>query len=328
MNKLFKILCVIFILSIPSSLFGLTANYQDEDVRIDLIYTDTLFPGDAIFVRMTIQTPKSNKRSKDTTEKSAVLKLFQGKKLIETSNFYSTNKNKKAGCTELMAAVPLSSWLTDKEYSLKVILNLAEEDAREFNLPLTFKSRVFDEETIYLNPTNTAIKTDNSPQRAAQIEKLNEILFSVNSDAVYNLKAFKSPTTSTRYTSHFADRRIYAYSNGKSSTSLHYGNDYGIPTGSPVESCGDGKVVLAEMRNSTGWSIVIEHLPGLYSLYYHLDEMLVKEGDMVKAGELIGKSGCTGLATGPHLHWEIRLNGSAVHPEFFLNDFAFETVEY
>ena len=137
-----------------------------------------------------------------------------------------------------------------------------------------------------------------------------------------------SPTTSTRYTSWFGDRRVYAYSNGKSSTSLHYGNDYGIPEGSEVKACSDGKVVLAEWRNSTGWSIVIEHLPGLYSLYYHLSEMLVKEGDTVKTGDLIAKSGKTGLATGPHLHWEMRLNMSAVRPEFFLTNFTFEGVNY
>ena len=52
--------------------------------------------------------------------------------------------------------------------------------------------------------------------------------------------------------------------------------------------------------------------------------MDVKEGDLVKQGDLIAKSGSTGLATGPHLHWEMRLNGSAVRPEFFLDDFAFE----
>ena len=81
---------------------------------------------------------------------------------------------------------------------------------------------------------------------------------------------------------------------------------------------------MAENRISTGWSIVIEHLPGLYSLYYHLSEMEVKEGDFVKQGQLIGKSGSTGLATGPHLHWEMRLNGEAVRPEFFISNFAFE----
>ena len=63
--------------------------------------------------------------------------------------------------------------------------------------------------------------------------------------------------------------------------------------------------------------MVIEHMPGLYSLYYHLDSMNVKVGDMVKAGDMVGLSGSTGLATGPHLHWEVRLNGEAVNPDFF-----------
>ena len=105
---------------------------------------------------------------------------------------------------------------------------------------------------------------------------------------------------------------------------MHFGNDYGIPEGSTVSACADGKVVIAENRISTGWSIVVEHLPGLYSLYYHLSEMEVKEGDMVKQGQEIGKSGSTGLATGPHLHWEMRLNGEAVRPEFFISNFSFE----
>lgn len=72
----------------------------------------------------------------------------------------------------------------------------------------------------------------------------------------------------------------------------------------------------------TGWSVVIEHLPGLYSLYYHLKSLNVKENDYVKAGEKIGLSGSTGLATGPHLHWEVRLNMAALKPEFFMQDFT------
>ncbi|MEE0353111.1 MAG: M23 family metallopeptidase, partial [Treponema sp.] len=74
---------------------------------------------------------------------------------------------------------------------------------------------------------------------------------------------------------------------------------------------------------TTGWSVVIEHLPGLYSLYYHMSQLKVKEGDIVKPGQVIGFSGSTGLATGPHLHWEMRLNMEAVNPDFFTGDFAF-----
>ena len=223
----------------------------------------------------------------------------------------------------MLCGIPLSSWLEDSEYSLKVIFTIAENDDKEFTLPLNFKDRIFNSETVHLDAKNTSIKTDNSPKRATQINNLNDILFSSIYEDIFALENFEVPTTSTRYTSYFGDRRVYKYSNGKSSTSLHYGNDYGIPEGSEVFSCASGKVVMAENRISTGYSIVIEHLPGLYSLYYHLSQMDVKEGDMVKKGQLIGLSGSTGLATGPHLHWEMRLNGEAVRPEFFLSNFTF-----
>ena len=116
---------------------------------------------------------------------------------------------------------------------------------------------------------------------------------------------------------------MFEYTDKKTSTSLHYGIDYGVPTGTPVHSCAEGKVVLAENRISTGWSVVVEHLPGLYSLYYHMDSLNVQEGQYVKQGEKLGLSGATGLATGPHLHWEVRLNMGAVNPEFFLKEFSF-----
>jgi murein DD-endopeptidase MepM/ murein hydrolase activator NlpD len=202
--------------------------------------------------------------------------------------------------------------------------NLSKNKFKEFELPLTFTEKTFFEETIELDAKNTEIKTDNSPKRASQIDKLNSILLTIMPSDVYSLEKMTVPTDSTRYTSYFGDRRTYAYTNGKSSTSIHHGNDYGVPTGTPINSCAAGRVVMAEDRISTGYSVVIEHLPGLYSLYYHLSELLVKEGDMIKQGELIGKSGATGLATGPHLHWEMRLNGASVRPEFFLSNFTFE----
>jgi murein DD-endopeptidase MepM/ murein hydrolase activator NlpD len=65
----------------------------------------------------------------------------------------------------------------------------------------------------------------------------------------------------------------------------------------------------------TGNTIIIEMLPGLYSLYFHLSEIDVKQGDVVGQGDLIGKVGMTGFATGPHLHWEIDALGVPVDPD-------------
>ncbi len=331
MKKLLKLFFILSTLFLSVNLFAETALYQEEDCTVHIIYNDILTPGNPIFVRIRIETPKNIKTSTEF-EKNAVLRLLKNEKSIEKVDFYRTNKefkkNKKTQSTELMAALGSTLWLTDNKYSLKITFNYAENEEREILLPLTFKNRKWNEEKLYLDAVNTAIKTDNSTARQEQINKLNDILYTANTENVFSTEKYICPTTSTRYTSWFGDRRIYIYSNGKSSTSLHYGNDYGIPEGSEVRACASGKVVLAEWRNSTGWSIVIEHLPGLYSLYYHLSEMLVKEGDMVSQNDLIAKSGSTGLATGPHLHWEMRLNGNALYPEFFFDNYSFEDIEY
>ena len=318
-----KIFISIFILLNIGLLFAKNAKYESENYNLNLSYNDVITPGDAIFVRMSVTVPKNHKKTKNEPDKKATLQLLQDKKVIESAPFYSI-KNKKTNYIEMLCGIPVSLWLKDGNYSIKVIYADSDSDISEFILPSRLVMRTFPEEVIELDAKNTSIKTDSSPERTAQIDKLNNILFTTMPSDVYSLKKFTTPTESQRYTAYCGDRRTYAYSNGKSSTSLHYGNDYGVPTGTEVHSCAAGKVVMAENRISTGWSVVVEHLPGLYSLYYHMSELSVKEGDMVNQGQLLGKSGATGLATGPHLHWEVRLNGSAVRPEFFLNDFTFE----
>ena len=320
MKKLLLTLFCIFQLNL---IFAANAKYDSENYNLNLEYNDIIRPGDAIFVRMNITIPRTHKKNKNEPEKKATLQLLQDKKILESAPFYQL-KTKKTNITEMLCGVPVSLWLKEGNYSIKVIYADNDSDIKEFILPSRLEMRTFPEEVIELDDRNTSIKTDNSPERAAQIDKLNTILFTTMPADVYSLKRFTTPTESQRYTAYCGDRRTYVYTNGKSSTSLHYGNDYGVPTGSEVKACAGGKVVMAENRISTGWSVVVEHLPGLYSLYYHMNELSVKEGEMVTQGQLLGKSGATGLATGPHLHWEVRLNGSAVRPEFFLDDFTFE----
>ncbi|WP_022931545.1 M23 family metallopeptidase [Treponema bryantii] len=317
-----KILLTLLCLLQLNLIFAANAKYESENYNLNLTYNDVITPGDAIFVRLNITIPKTHKKSKNEPEKKATLQLLQDKKVIESAPFYQLKK--KTASTEMLCGIPVSLWLKDGNYSLKIIYADSDTDIKEFILPSRLQMRTFPEEVLQLDERNTNIKTDNSPERAAQIEKLNNILFTSMPSDIFSLKKFTRPTESQRYTAYCGDRRTYVYTNGKSSTSLHYGNDYGVPTGTEVKACAGGKVVMAESRISTGWSVVIEHLPGLYSLYYHMSELSVKEGDMVNQGQLIGKSGATGLATGPHLHWEVRLNGSAVRPEFFLSDFTFE----
>jgi len=184
-------------------------------------------------------------------------------------------------------------------------------------IAITIAAREFVAEVIELNAALTDIRTEPDPQKTAEANHLWSILNRTGEDT-FHFDKFTPPVTSTRRTSFFGDRRVYKYSSGTTDTSIHAGIDYGVPTGTPVVTCGRGKVVLARNRIVTGNSVIIEHLPGVYSLYYHLDKIEVREGFFVENGVQIGLSGATGLATGPHLHWEIRVSGENTDPDAFI----------
>lgn len=327
MKKYRLFLTAILIFLASSFCYSRDAFFKGEDYDLKLLYNDTACFTDAVFIRMIFtQTSKKNKITKeDFASTTAKAELYLNNKLLRTSDFYILKKDSSKNTLTLLCGIPLSTWWKQEEdYSLKITYNLYNRKKLEFDLPFTLLEKELVHETIPLDLKNTEIKTDTSPKRMAQIEKLNNLLEKVNAADVYSLNPFIQPVTSTRRTSFFADRRIYEYSNGKSSASIHNGIDFGVPDGTPVTSCAEGKVVMAEERISTGWTIVIEHLPGLYSLYYHLSSLNVQEGNLVKQGDIIGLSGSTGLATGPHLHWEVRLNACEVSPDFFTKAFTFQ----
>lgn len=103
----------------------------------------------------------------------------------------------------------------------------------------------------------------------------------------------------------------------------HGGVDFSTPTGTPIKATDGGTVVASTNRyegdKKYGEVVVIEHPNGLRSLYAHLKERLVRVGDIVTSGELIGRSGMTGHATGPHLHLEAFQDGKRVDPQNLLD---------
>lgn len=104
----------------------------------------------------------------------------------------------------------------------------------------------------------------------------------------------------------------------------HGGVDFAAPTGTRVVACSDGKVVastdLYHGQAKFGKVIVLDHGNGIQTMYAHLDARSVKVGDIVTAGQEIGAAGETGIATGPHLHFEVWRNGKAVDPGMMLPD--------
>ena len=301
-----------------------TVHFQEQSYSGSITYNEKAQPGDAVFVRLSMKFSGAE-LNESLRNPAAVLHLFKGKKRIASAQFFFTNpKAPNTATADMLAGIPLSTWYSGTDsYSLKVIISAGKTQEKEITLPFGILKKQFASERIQLDARNTGIRKDTSTPRRVQSEELNNILGTVLSQDVYTLKPFTLPVNSKRITSGFGERRVFVYTDKKTSTSMHCGIDYGVPTGTPVQSCAEGKVMLAENRITTGWSVVIEHLPGLYSIYYHMDSLGVQEGQYVKQGERIGLSGATGLATGPHLHWEVRLNREAVNPEFFLNDFSF-----
>lgn len=94
----------------------------------------------------------------------------------------------------------------------------------------------------------------------------------------------------------------------------HNGEDIAAPIGAEVIAIGNGVARLTVDHFFSGRGVFVDHGLGLYSMYFHLSEVLVQDGERVTRGQAIGRVGSSGRATGPHLHWAVRVNGARVNP--------------
>jgi murein DD-endopeptidase MepM/ murein hydrolase activator NlpD len=100
--------------------------------------------------------------------------------------------------------------------------------------------------------------------------------------------------------------------------SFHEGIDFPAEAGTPIDAAASGKVIYADVHPAYGKMLEIDHGNGLVSRYAHCSTLLVKEGDLVMRGQRVATVGSTGRSTGPHLHFEVRLNGVPQNPARFL----------
>ena len=100
--------------------------------------------------------------------------------------------------------------------------------------------------------------------------------------------------------------------------STHTGLDIATTTGTPIKVVADGTITFAAYSGSYGYLVKVDHGNGVETWYGHTSKMLVKEGQAVKAGNTIALVGSTGNSTGPHLHFEVRINGEHVNPQKYL----------
>jgi len=141
-------------------------------------------------------------------------------------------------------------------------------------------------------------------------EKLAVVFDGYRSEKLWN-DLFQVPVENPRITSPFGSRRSY---NGGPATGYHAGTDFGGAEGTPVYAPAPGVVVLAEELIVRGNAVIVDHGLGVFTGYWHFSGITVGIGQAVVPGSLLGCMGTTGLSTGSHLHWELRVGGIPVDP--------------
>lgn len=155
-----------------------------------------------------------------------------------------------------------------------------------------------------------------SPRLAVrrQIERQNlDEIMAISAPSIYFNSSFIKPLTSISINAVFGEKRV-----AQNHLSIHNGVDLKADNGTPVFAVNDGKVLIAENYLYEGGFVIIDHGLNIQSVYLHLSKLKTKTGQLVKKGDLIGLAGGTGVAEGPHLHFEIKINGLAVDPLRFL----------
>jgi len=201
--------------------------------------------------------------------------------------------------------------------------------------PKKFRARDLTIDDAFLEKVDNQIEPGGSGDLLTRFLKINGETRRANNKTLSDLrlktadrflwtKAFLQLANS-QVESAFADIRTYVYKGKKVDQQVHLGFDLATVQHGPVLASNDGKVIWAAPLGIYGNCIVVDHGYGLQSIYGHLSEINVKEGEMVTRGQHMGKSGSTGLAGGDHLHFSMQVDGVQVNPiewwdEHWIND--------
>ena len=195
---------------------------------------------------------------------------------------------------------------------------------------ITLKDRFLDGKIVDLAEENSQIST--TMGKLERFKYINETLREQNEKVIENvtlnvpkemISDFKMkpfyPLRNGAAVASFGDHRFYSYNSKPVSEGYHLGLDLASIAKANIVSSNDGTVIFAKYNGIYGKNIIISHGLGLYSLYGHASSYLIDEGEDVKAGDVIAKTGMTGLALGDHLHFGVLVQGVEVRPEEWMD---------
>nr|ABP88188.1 hypothetical protein [Borrelia lonestari] len=289
---------ILFILI--TQLLDINAVVIDDVIKIQ--YKKEVFQGESIYLA-------SNKNFKKLSL------LGTNQKPILSSHPFKFNLGNRTYHIALIGITPMI-----KEGKRKIEI---EFENKKYIKEIEIKKFKFQKTMITFNKKKSKlIKNQQSPKAKEQALTLWNIIGNIGDTTIYHYDKLVQPIKDQyKITSLFGEQRIYMQDNTKISKNykMHNGKDYATSKKekTPIFAAGRGKVVFARDREITGKTVIIQHLPGVFTIYLHLSKFGVKENTIVNTGEYIGNIGNTGISTGPHLHFEVRINGIALNPDFF-----------
>ncbi len=192
---------------------------------------------------------------------------------------------------------------------------VAVDGVKKIDLYFEILPKEYEKEYITLKSSkHVSLSAKNLARHQSEREKSRELFLSFNKNIESDLE-FVLPLKG-RVSSPFGKKRYY---NNKP-RSPHKGVDIAAPQGSDIVATQRGLVAISEEFFFNGNTIYIDHGEGVVSMYCHMEKLLVKAGEMVERGQVIGTVGETGRATGPHLHFGLFLNTKAVDPSVFIDN--------
>ena len=250
-------------------------------------------------------------------------------------NRFKVQPYKKEGYYATLIAWPF----TDESFEAKIIATDLAKNKREVHIPFyhgnprykVSKIRATDKfiDGKITDLASSDPEYDNIDDRLEKLKAINETMRKKNEDLIHKLSRHVSddvldkwkmkrfyPLRNGKKVASFGDHRYYYYGSKENviSESYHVGYDLASTKMADIVASNPGKVVFADENGIYGNMPLIDHGLGLYSLYGHCSQLLVKEGDEVHAGEVIAKTGMTGLALGDHLHFGLVVQGIEVRP--------------
>jgi murein DD-endopeptidase MepM/ murein hydrolase activator NlpD len=201
-------------------------------------------------------------------------------------------------------------------HPLRLDAAMPDGSVQSFEQSVRISEGNFLSEAVYVEPDTI------DPAVTGPEDEWLKSLTSVVTPEKYWQGLFQLPVDANQFCliSRYGNRRSY---NGGVFHSFHTGLDFGVCSQAhpfDIYAPADGVVVFTGLKTVRGNASIIDHGEGVFSGIYHQAEIYVNVGDRVTAGELIGKIGATGRVTGPHLHWDVFVNGAQVNPDSWLDE--------